>query len=101
MVFASIVISGALRDLVTKGTNLLAGLASPKLREGTAGRDTRYSTNYFNSNAAALKLTHSVRKDFTGLAMAALIAWKLTVIIAISVAVAAATIKTHQLIVIL
>jgi hypothetical protein len=33
--------------------------------------------------------------------MAALIAWKLTVIIAISVAVAAATIKTHQLIVIL
>jgi len=63
---------------------------------------TKYTTNYFNSERPSFKnLTYSVRKDLTGLAMAALIAWKLIVIIAITVAVVAATIKTHQLIVIL
>ena len=43
------------------------------------------------------EVDHSVRKLFTGLAMAALIAWKLTVINAINVVDEPAKIKIHQL----
>ena len=43
-------------------------------------------------------ITHSVRNDFTGFASAALIAWKLTVIIVIANAIAPASTKTCQLI---
>jgi len=71
-------------------------------------RITKYTADH-NEHSELLQLqriqpsnpTHSVLKLFTGLAIAALIAWKLIVIIAITVAVVAATIKTHQLIVIL
>ena len=43
---------------------------------------------------------YSERKDFTGLAIAALIAWKLTVKIAIKMATLPAITKTNQLILI-
>src|SRR5688500_1017673 len=46
-------------------------------------------------------LLYSVRNDFTGLATAALIAWKLTVITAINKAIRAAKTNTHQAISIL
>lgn len=42
------------------------------------------------------RLAYSVRNDFTGLAIAALIAWKLTVIIAITIAMTPASINIHQ-----
>jgi len=44
---------------------------------------------------------HSFRNDTTGLATAAFIAWKLTVIKAIKIAAIPATINIHQLTVIL
>src|SRR5436190_4959174 len=51
-------------------------------------RITTNTANYFNSKGySPQNPTHSVLKLLTGLAMAALIAWKLIVIIAITVAV--------------
>ena len=41
-------------------------------------------------------ITHSVRNDFTGLAIAAFTAWKLTVNMAINKAITPAKTKTHQ-----
>ena len=46
----------------------------------------------------ALSLSHSVRRDSTGFAIAALIAWKLTVIKAMNTANAPAIANIHQLI---
>ena len=43
-------------------------------------------------------INHSVRNDFTGLAMAAFIAWKLTVINEMMTDKKPANAKTHQLI---
>jgi len=47
--------------------------------------------------ACSLWLCHSVRKDFTGFAMAAFIAWKLTVTIAIIITKMAANANNDQL----
>ena len=50
------------------------------------------------SNNEDTVIIHSVRSDFTGFESAALIAWKLIVNNAITIANAAATINIHQLI---
>ena len=60
------------------------------------GQDSLFSTNY-----SLLAPPHSVLKLFTGFAIAALIAWKLTVINAMPIAVAPAIRNIHTLILIL
>ena len=83
-------------------------LKSTCRQTGSSSRNKRYfvSAHSVRKPATAGKLfipicigipsPHSVRSDFTGFAIAALIAWKLMVTNAITAANKPAAIKTHQ-----
>src|SRR5687767_7540713 len=64
---------------------IIPTLSAPKESFGPTGRHQ------------TIKQFHSVRNDFTGLATAALMAWKLTVTNAMNSAAAPANTNTHQL----
>ena len=61
------------------------------------GDKSRQETVYFQLiNSFEVQQFHSVRKLFTGVAIAAFIAWKLTVTNAINMAIIPASTNTHH-----
>ena len=89
-----------IQELLTTDSNLPVTI-NPKFEFETRTSNIQHPASSILLRCARNDEPHSVRKDFTGFAIAALMAWKLMVNKAINSAITPANTNTHQLISIL